>query len=93
MINVSAALERAVPVAACMYTAQYGCLPHARRACQIVVGTPGRICALLEHGALQPSNFHMLVLDEADSLMAESFADDVQWIYEVLPPTKQVIQP
>jgi superfamily II DNA/RNA helicase len=34
---------------------------------------------LLETGVLQPSAMKMLVLDEADLLMTESFAEDVRY--------------
>ncbi|KAK9823568.1 hypothetical protein WJX72_003866 [[Myrmecia] bisecta] len=62
-----------------------------RRACHIAVGTPGRICNLLEIGALKPNYLRMLVLDEADSLMSDSFRADVQWLHAVLPKRKQVM--
>ena len=48
------------------------------RRCHIAVGTPGRVGSLLEAGTLQPSAMKMLVLDEADQLMTESFAEDVR---------------
>ena len=60
------------------------------RACQVAVGTPGRVCALLESGALPPDRISMLVLDEADSLLSNSFAGDVEWVHGVLPRRKQV---
>lgn len=60
------------------------------RACQVAVGTPGRVCALLESGALPPDRIATLVLDEADSLLSDSFAEDVEWVHSVLPHRKQV---
>ncbi len=45
----------------------------------MAVGTPGRVGSLLETGVLQPSAMKMLVLDEADLLMTESFAEDVRY--------------
>ena len=60
------------------------------RACQVAVGTPGRVCALLESGALLPERIAVLVLDEADSLLSGSFAEDVEWVHGVLPRRKQV---
>ena len=44
------------------------------------MGTPGRLCALLEMGSLQPSALRLLVLDEADQLLTESFNDDIRWV-------------
>ena len=43
------------------------------------MGTPGRLCALLEMGSLPPSSLRLLVLDEADQLLTESFNDDIRW--------------
>ena len=63
------------------------------RACQVAVGTPGRVCALLGSGALPPDRISVLVLDEADSLLSNSFAEDVEWVHGVLPRRKQVGMP
>ena len=50
---------------------------HGRQ-CHVAVGTPGRVGSLLETGVLQPGAMRTLVLDEADQLMTESFAEDVR---------------
>lgn len=60
------------------------------RLCHVVVGTPGRLLALLQGGALTPASLHMLVLDEADALLGESFYHDVTSIYDHMPRKKQV---
>ncbi|KAK9790952.1 hypothetical protein WJX73_010259 [Symbiochloris irregularis] len=62
-----------------------------RRTLHIAVGTPGRLCTLLENGSLPHKTFKTLVLDEADRLMGESFAEDLWWINDVLPKDKQVM--
>jgi DEAD/DEAH box helicase len=49
-----------------------------RRRCNIAVGTPGRVCRLLEIGALVPKCIRTLVLDEADHLMSDSFLGDIR---------------
>lgn len=54
--------------------------PHADRTCQIVVGTPGRICGLVEAGRMPLETVSILVLDEADQLLGESFAEDISWL-------------
>ena len=56
---------------------QFGCMIGYRR-CQIAVGTPGRVCRLLDMGALVPKNMRTLVLDEADHLMSDSFIKDIR---------------
>ncbi|GFR40199.1 hypothetical protein Agub_g759, partial [Astrephomene gubernaculifera] len=48
-----------------------------RRLCHIAVGTPGRVCALLQSGRLAGGGLALLVLDEADSLLGEGFYEDV----------------
>ena len=58
--------------------------------CHVVVGTPGRICALLDGRGLHAKHMRLLVLDEADQLMTESFQEDVLWAHSVLPSHKQV---
>ena len=55
-----------------------------------MVGTPGRICALLQKGDLVTPSLGLLVLDEADKLMSDTFLDDVFWLHSVLPSKKQV---
>jgi len=42
---------------------------RACRVCHIAVGTPGRICALLQGGFLTTSKLRIYVLDEADQLL------------------------
>ena len=49
-----------------------------RRRCQVAVGTPGRVCKLLEMGALVVRNCRTLVLDEADHLLSDSFVKDIR---------------
>lgn len=59
------------------------------RPCHVAVGTPGRLCALVESGALPTRGVRLLVLDEADGLWADSFRRDVQWLAGALPRQKQ----
>ncbi len=54
------------------------------------MGTPGRVSALLEGGRLEGSRLSLLVLDEADSLLGDSFYEQVTWVYDQLPKRKQV---
>lgn len=58
---------------------------------QIVVGTPGRICCLLEMDFLKPQSVRMLVLDECDKLMDENFRKQIDKLYNYLPSNKQMI--
>ncbi|XP_057373488.1 probable ATP-dependent RNA helicase DDX20 [Daphnia carinata] len=61
------------------------------KSCHVAVGTPGRVKQLIEKGALKPKSMRLFILDEADKLMEDSFADDVTWIFSQMPLTKQVL--
>ncbi len=56
---------------------------------QIVIGTPGRTLDHLWHGNLNPSDLHMLVLDEGDEMLDQGFAPDVEKIVSLLPEKRQ----
>ena len=61
------------------------------RCCNVVVGTPGRVCALLAEGSLSGEAIRMLVLDEADKLMDDIFLPDLGYIVGALPQRKQIL--
>ncbi len=56
-----------------------------REGAQVVVGTPGRIMDLLDRGALDLTNVHTVVLDEADEMLRMGFAEDVETILSTVP--------
>ena len=56
---------------------------------QVVVGTPGRIMDHLERKSLTLDGLRTLVLDEADEMLRMGFIDDVEWILEHTPATRQ----
>ena len=51
----------------------------------IVVATPGRLLDVMAHNALPLSSVRTLVLDEADRLLDQGFADEVQAILGHIP--------
>jgi len=55
----------------------------------LVIGTPGRLLAVLESGALQLDRCKMLVLDEADRMLALGFEEQLVKIREALPSAEQ----
>eukprot|EP00794_Sanderia_malayensis_P005996 gene5996-6692_t len=60
--------------------------------CQIAVGTPGRIKALIENKNFDAKSIRLLVLDEADKLLEPgSFQEQINWIFSTLPSRKQVL--
>ncbi|MDR2880637.1 MAG: DEAD/DEAH box helicase [Azoarcus sp.] len=64
-------------------------LRQLARGAQVIVGTPGRVMDHLERGSLKLDNLSMLVLDEADEMLRMGFIDDVEWILEHTPSTRQ----
>ncbi|MFC5140589.1 DEAD/DEAH box helicase [Actinomycetospora rhizophila] len=71
--------------------APYGPQLHGlRRGGQIVVGTPGRISDHLEKGTLDLTDVAHFVLDEADEMLQMGFLEEVEHIFDLLPPDRQV---
>jgi ATP-dependent RNA helicase DeaD len=67
-----------------------GQLRQLRRGVQVVVGTPGRVMDHIRKGTLKLSSLKALVLDEADEMLRMGFIDDVEWILEQTPSTRQI---
>lgn len=55
----------------------------------VVVATPGRLMDLVDHNALKLGHVETLVLDEADRLLNEGFADELAAILALLPAQRQ----
>ncbi|EPJ48184.1 MAG: DEAD/DEAH box helicase-like protein [Osedax symbiont Rs1] len=67
-----------------------GQLRHLRRGVQVVVGTPGRVMDHIRKGTLKLDSLKALVLDEADEMLRMGFIDDVEWILEHTPDSRQI---
>jgi len=65
-------------------------LSALRRGVHVVVGTPGRVIDHIDRGTLKLSGLTLLVLDEADEMLAMGFVDAVESILEKTPPQRQV---
>ncbi len=61
-----------------------------KRGAHVVVGTPGRVMDHIKKGTLDLGNVANLVLDEADEMLQMGFVDDIEWILEQTPATRQV---
>lgn len=61
-----------------------------KRGVQVVVGTPGRVMDHIRKGTLKLDNLKLLVLDEADEMLRMGFIDDVEWILQQTPATRQI---
>ncbi|MBK1879213.1 DEAD/DEAH box helicase [Pelagicoccus mobilis] len=55
----------------------------------VVVATPGRLIDLAEQRAVELDELELLVLDEADRLLALGFADELNAILDMLPERRQ----
>ncbi|PLK47548.1 DEAD/DEAH box helicase [Uliginosibacterium sp. TH139] len=64
-------------------------LRQLSRGAQVIVGTPGRVMDHLERKSLDLTNLKALVLDEADEMLRMGFIDDVEWILQHIPDTRQ----
>ena len=65
-------------------------LTALKRGVHVVVGTPGRVIDHIERGTLKLGSLRLLVLDEADEMLAMGFVDAVEGILEKTPPERQV---
>jgi len=93
--NVCNKLKKAVPVRA---VAVYGgasqeeqeeALKQTTSQALLVIGTPGRLLAVLESGALALDRAKMLILDEADRMLALGFEEQLSDIRKSLPDNGQ----
>ncbi|RRJ82669.1 DEAD/DEAH box helicase [Aestuariirhabdus litorea] len=64
-------------------------LKHLKRGVQVVVGTPGRVMDHIRRGTLKLDGLTSLVLDEADEMLRMGFIDDIEWILEHTPSSRQ----
>ncbi len=69
------------------YTPQ---LKGLKRGAHVIVGTPGRVMDHIKRGTLSLDALRFLVLDEADEMLQMGFVDDIEWILEQSPPTRQI---
>jgi ATP-dependent RNA helicase RhlE len=60
-----------------------------RRGADIVIGTPGRVCDLMQTRELHLGAFSQFVLDEADRMLDLGFIKDIRRIVAALPPQRQ----
>ena len=65
-------------------------LSQLRSGVQVIVGTPGRIMDHLRRGTLKLDELSSLVLDEADEMLRMGFIDDVEWILDKTPESRQI---
>lgn len=64
-------------------------ISQLRQKPHFVIGTPGRLKDLIETRILQLSQFHNVVLDEADRMVDIGFIKDIKYFISLMPPTRQ----
>ena len=62
-----------------------------RGGADVIVATPGRLLDLVAHNAVDLRDVAMLVLDEADRLLDEGFAEELSRIVALLPRERQTL--
>jgi ATP-dependent RNA helicase RhlE len=64
-------------------------ISQLRQKPHFVIGTPGRLKDLIETRILQLSQFHTVVLDEADRMVDIGFIKDIKYFISLMPPVRQ----
>jgi ATP-dependent RNA helicase DeaD len=76
--------------------AVYGGAPMDRqvtelRSANIVAGTPGRVLDHLRRGTLKLAGLEVLVLDEADEMLSQGFARELEQVMSFVPAKRQTL--
>ncbi|KAG0246531.1 translation initiation factor eIF4A [Mortierella sp. GBA43] len=66
-------------------------MARLRDGSHVVVGTPGRVLDMIKRGALKTDSIKMFVMDEADEMLSRGFRDQMFDVFQLLPPTTQVV--
>ena len=62
-----------------------------RGSADFLVATPGRLLDLVEHNAVRLGSVQHLVLDEADRLLDQGFAEELNRVLALLPAQRQTL--
>lgn len=58
--------------------------------CTVVIGTPGRIIDMIERRFLSTENIKLMIMDEADEMLSNSFLQQIKIIIQNIPTTSQI---
>ncbi len=62
-----------------------------RQGAQIVIGTPGRVMDHMRRGTLRLDKLKMVILDEADVMLNMGFREDIEFILQSTPASRQTV--
>ena len=62
-----------------------------KRGAQIIIGTPGRVMDHMNRGTLRLDTVKMAILDEADVMLNMGFREDIEFILQAVPKTRQTV--
>ncbi|GDY23269.1 hypothetical protein LBMAG56_46160 [Verrucomicrobiota bacterium] len=62
-----------------------------RNGAQIIIGTPGRLMDHMRRGTIRLDQVKMVILDEADVMLDMGFRDDIEFILQAVPTTRQTV--
>lgn len=89
--RLAAFVENTKILTLCGGTPMRGQILSMKHGVHIVVGTPGRVLALLKKEALNLDFIKTLVLDEADRMLDMGFFEDIEQIINFTPKTRQTL--
>lgn len=89
--RLAAFLENTKILTLCGGIPMRGQIQSMNHGVHIVVGTPGRVLALLKKEALNLDFIKTLVLDEADRMLDMGFFEDIEQIINFTPKKKQTL--
>ncbi len=62
-----------------------------KKGVQIIVGTPGRIMDHMQRKTIKMDTVKLVVLDEADEMLDMGFREDIEFILDKMPETRQTV--
>src|SRR5580765_451240 len=62
-----------------------------KQGAQIVIGTPGRVMDHMRRGTLRLETVKMVILDEVDVMLNMGFREDIEFILQAVPKTRQTV--
>ncbi len=66
-------------------------IEQIRRGVDVIIATPGRLLDVVEHRALNLSNIHTFVLDEADRMLDMGFLPSIRQVVKLIPTQRQTL--